>query len=103
LLWVVVLSASLLGLGVVMLSLIQRSWCDRSVELADAAHAIELGHFEAVRTPASQRNDEVGDLLRAFGRMSTSVARHDRENPAHGLHRCADQPRQPPRVPRNPG
>ena len=28
---------------------------------------------------SANRNDEVGDLLRAFGRMSTSVARHDRE------------------------
>jgi len=79
LLWVVVLSAGLLGLGVLMLWLIQRFLVRPIRQLADAAHSIELGHFEAARTPVSNRNDEVGDLLRAFGRMNTSVARHDRE------------------------
>ncbi|GAB3376957.1 EAL domain-containing protein [Lysobacter rhizosphaerae] len=79
LLWVVVLSAGLLGLGVLMLWLIQRFLVRPIRQLADAAHSIELGHFEAARTPVSNRNDEVGDLLRAFSRMNTSVARHDRE------------------------
>ncbi|GAB3357713.1 putative bifunctional diguanylate cyclase/phosphodiesterase [Lysobacter tyrosinilyticus] len=79
LLWVIVLSAGLFGLGVLMLVLIQRSLVRPIRQLADAAHSIELGHFEAARTPVSNRNDEVGDLLRAFNRMSTSVARHDRE------------------------
>jgi diguanylate cyclase (GGDEF)-like protein len=79
LLWVFLLSTGLLGLGVVMIWLIQRSLVRPIRQLADAAHAIELGHFESARTPVSHRNDEVGDLLRAFSRMSTSVARHDRE------------------------
>ncbi|GAB3387946.1 EAL domain-containing protein [Lysobacter fragariae] len=79
LLWVIVLSAGLIALGGVVLWLIQRSLVRPIRQLADAAHAIELGHFEAARTPASDRNDEVGDLMRAFARMSTSVARHDRE------------------------
>ncbi len=79
LLWVIVLSGSLVGLGVLMLWLIQRALVRPIRQLADAAHAIELGHFEGVQTPVSNRNDEVGDLLRAFSRMSTSVARHDRE------------------------
>jgi diguanylate cyclase (GGDEF)-like protein len=79
LLWVVVLSAGLLALGVLMLWLIQRFLVRPIRQLADAAHSIELGHFEAARTPVSNRNDEVGDLLRAFSRMNTSVARHDRE------------------------
>ncbi|WP_457098106.1 putative bifunctional diguanylate cyclase/phosphodiesterase [Lysobacter sp. P5_B9] len=79
LLWVVVLSAGLLGLGVLMLWLIQRFLVRPIRQLADAAHSMELGHFEAARTPVSNRNDEVGDLLRAFSRMNTSVARHDRE------------------------
>jgi diguanylate cyclase (GGDEF)-like protein len=79
LLWVVVLSAGLIGLGVLMLWLIQRFLVQPIRQLADAAHAIEMGHFEAARTPVSNRNDEVGDLLRAFNRMNTSVARHDRE------------------------
>ncbi len=79
LLWVVVLSASLVGLGVLMLWLIQRFLVQPIRQLADAAHSIEMGHFETARTPVSTRNDEVGDLLRAFNRMNTSVARHDRE------------------------
>jgi diguanylate cyclase (GGDEF)-like protein len=79
LLWVVVLSASLVGLGVLMLWLIQRFLVQPIRQLADAAHAIEMGRFETARTPVSTRNDEVGDLLRAFNRMNTSVARHDRE------------------------
>ena len=69
LLWVFLLSASLLALGVVMIWLIQRSLVRPIRQLADAAHAIELGHFETARTPVSHRNDEVGDLLRAFSRM----------------------------------
>jgi diguanylate cyclase (GGDEF)-like protein len=79
LLWVVLLSASLLGLGVLMLWLIQRFLVRPIRQLADAAHAIEMGHFETAHAPVSTRNDEVGDLLRAFNRMNTSVARHDRE------------------------
>lgn len=79
LLWVVVLSAGLLGMGVVMLWLIQRALVRPIRDLADAAHAIEMGQFEGVQAPPSRRNDEVGDLLRAFNRMSASVARHDRE------------------------
>ncbi|MFC5570776.1 putative bifunctional diguanylate cyclase/phosphodiesterase [Lysobacter yangpyeongensis] len=77
--WVVVLSAGLIGLGVLMLWLIQRFLVQPIRQLAEAAHAIEMGHFEVARTPVSDRNDEVGDLLRAFNRMNTSVARHDRE------------------------
>ena len=79
LLWVGLLSASLLGLGVLMLWLIQRFLVRPIRQLADAAHSIEMGHFETARAPVSTRNDEVGDLLRAFNRMNTSVARHDRE------------------------
>lgn len=77
--WVILLSAALLALGVVVLWLIQRALVRPIRQLADAAHAIEMGQFEGVRTPMSRRNDEVGDLMRAFGRMSASVARHDRE------------------------
>jgi diguanylate cyclase (GGDEF)-like protein len=79
LLWVVLLSVGLLGLGVLMLWLIQRFLVRPIRQLADAAHSIEMGHFETARAPVSTRNDEVGDLLRAFNRMNTSVARHDRE------------------------
>lgn len=78
LLWVGVLSVGLLALGGVMLWLIQR-WLVKPIrQLADAAQAIENGHFDSA--PAGgQGNDEVGDLMRAFGRMSQSLARHDRD------------------------
>jgi diguanylate cyclase (GGDEF)-like protein len=47
-------------------------------QLADAAQEIETGNYAAA-VPASRRNDEVGDLMRAFGRMGDSIARHDRD------------------------
>ena len=76
--WLGALSVALLGFGVVMLWLIQR-WLVRPIrELAASALAIESGQFGA-RTPDSRRNDELGDLTRAFARMSQSVARHDRD------------------------
>lgn len=78
LLWIALLSAGLLVLGGVVLWLIQRWLVQPIRQLADSARAIEAGQFDT-RTPESNRNDEVGDLTRAFGRMSQSVARHDRD------------------------
>jgi len=78
LVWVGVLGASLLALGAMVLMLIQRSLIRPIRHLADSARAIEAGRFDT-RLPVSHRKDEVGDLVRAFGRMSESVARHDRE------------------------
>ena len=76
--WLGVLSAALLGFGLISLWLIQR-WLVRPIgELARSAGAIESGQFDT-RTPVSLRNDELGDLTRAFARMSQSVARHDRD------------------------
>jgi len=46
--------------------------------LADSARRIEAGDYTVERLH-SARTDEVGGLVRAFGRMSESVARHDRE------------------------
>lgn len=43
-------------------------------ELAVSARAIERGRFEA--HPESARRDELGELIRAFARMSDSVRRH---------------------------
>ncbi|CAA9352983.1 MAG: GGDEF domain protein [uncultured Lysobacter sp.] len=78
LVWVGVLSAALLALSAMMLWLIQRLLVTPIRQLADSAREIESGRFDAAM-PASTRADEVGDLVRAFGRMSQSVARHDRE------------------------
>jgi diguanylate cyclase (GGDEF)-like protein len=78
LLWVGLLGIGLLVSGAVVLWLLQRRLVRPIRELADAARAIEAGHFET-RLPVSERRDEVGDLVRAFGRMRESVARHDRD------------------------
>jgi diguanylate cyclase (GGDEF)-like protein len=78
LLSILLLSAALLALGGVVLALIQRTMVRPISELADSARAIEAGHFDT-ELPVTRRRDELGDLVRAFGRMSQSVARHDRE------------------------
>jgi diguanylate cyclase (GGDEF)-like protein len=44
--------------------------------LAARAHDIERGHY-ALSDAASGRRDELGELIRAFGRMSLGVAQHD--------------------------
>ncbi|GAB1596351.1 putative bifunctional diguanylate cyclase/phosphodiesterase [Lysobacter claricitrinus] len=78
LLAILLLSTALLALGGVVLALIQRTMVRPISQLADSARAIEAGHFDT-GLPVSNRKDELGDLVRAFGRMSQSVARHDRE------------------------
>ncbi|MGY4516625.1 EAL domain-containing protein [Lysobacter sp. HA18] len=78
LLAILLLSTALLALGGVVLAIIQRTMVRPISQLADSARAIEAGHFDT-GLPVSSRKDELGDLVRAFGRMSQSVARHDRE------------------------
>ena len=78
LVWVGVLGMGLLGLGAVMLWLMQRFLVQPISQLADAARQIEAGRFDAP-LPETRSQDEVGDLIRAFGRMGHSVARHDRD------------------------
>ncbi|KAF1692923.1 putative bifunctional diguanylate cyclase/phosphodiesterase [Pseudoxanthomonas koreensis] len=46
--------------------------------LGTSARRIEAGDYTVERLH-SRRSDEMGDLVRTFGRMSESVARHDRE------------------------
>ena len=76
------LIASLLA-GLVLLAvglglLVQRTLVRPVRQLADAAREIEAGNFVAAM-PDSRRRDEMGDLVRAFGRMRESIARHDRD------------------------
>jgi diguanylate cyclase (GGDEF)-like protein len=73
-----VLMAALLVLGIGIVWVIQRTLVGPVRRLADASREIEAGRFGG-SAPVSHRNDEVGDLVRAFGRMSQSVARHDRD------------------------
>ena len=76
--WIAVLMAGLVLLAVGLGFLVQRALVRPVRELADAAREIESGNL-AARLPDSGRRDEVGDLVRAFGRMRESIARHDRE------------------------
>lgn len=46
--------------------------------LASAAGRLEQGHYDALGLD-SRRGDELGDLVRAFGRMAEAVRRHDQE------------------------
>ena len=76
--WLLMLCA---GLGVVALAsaaLVQRRLVKPIQLLGDAARAIEAGDFSSP-VPTSDRQDELGDLVRAFDRMRESVARHDRD------------------------
>ena len=76
--WIAALGAALLVLGALLVWAVQRTLVAPVRQLADAARQIEAGNFDAT-IPDSRRNDEIGDLVRAFGRMSASVARHDRD------------------------
>ncbi|MGV8941565.1 MAG: putative bifunctional diguanylate cyclase/phosphodiesterase [Lysobacter sp.] len=78
LLWMSLFGLGFLAMGAGAVWSIQR-WLVRPIrELADSARAIEAGQFDT-RTPASSRNDELGDLMRAFRRMSESIFRHDHD------------------------
>jgi len=76
--WIGLVGAGLLLLGAIVVGLVQKTLVRPIRQLADVAQEIESGNFEA-DAPVSSRGDEVGDLVRAFGRMSSSVARHDRD------------------------
>lgn len=76
--WIGLLGAGMLAFGALSLWLIQRLLVRPIRELAESARAIEAGRFDTA-TPIDNRNDEVGDLMLAFDRMSRSLARHDRE------------------------
>jgi diguanylate cyclase (GGDEF)-like protein len=76
--WIVLIGLALLALGAIVVGLVQKTLVRPIRQLADVAQEIESGNFEA-DAPVTSRSDEVGDLVRAFGRMSSSVARHDRD------------------------
>ncbi len=78
LVWIVLLLTALLILALVVSLTLQRALIRPIRRLADVANEIESGNF-ATEMPVSARNDEVGDLVRAFGRMGESIARHDRD------------------------
>src|SRR5690606_17337270 len=76
--WIATLMAGLVLLAVGLGVLVQRTLVRPVRQLADAARAIEGGDF-ATPLPVVERADEMGELMRAFGHMRDSIARHDRE------------------------
>ncbi|HEY0334037.1 MAG TPA: diguanylate cyclase, partial [Stenotrophomonas sp.] len=76
--WLLLLLAGLALIATVVAIYVQRTLVGPIRWLAQSARQIETGDY-AIEPRATARNDEVGDLMRAFGRMSESIARHDRE------------------------
>lgn len=76
--WIVFLLAALATVCVGIAWYAQRTLVKPIRQLADAAHAIGVGNYDAERL-SSDRQDEVGDLVRAFSSMNDSIARHDRD------------------------
>ncbi|WP_369975781.1 putative bifunctional diguanylate cyclase/phosphodiesterase [Xanthomonas bundabergensis] len=76
--WLLLLLAAL-GLTAVMVAIyVQRTLVAPIRWLAAAARQIEAGDYVVERRDSGRR-DEVSELLRAFGRMSEAIARHDRD------------------------
>ena len=78
LVWTAALLAALVALGAIASFVVQRVLVRPIRQLAGVAREIESGKYNAA-APGSRRNDEVGDLMRAFARMGTGIARHDRD------------------------
>lgn len=76
--WLFSLLALLLVLALCLSLLVSFGLVRPVRRLADAAHLVEEGRYDQVALD-SQRSDEIGDLIRAFARMSESVTRHDRD------------------------
>ena len=76
--WLVLPMALLLLISILAVWYVQRTLVRPIRALADSARRIEGGDYALERLD-SRHTDEVGELVRAFGRMSESVARHDRE------------------------
>jgi diguanylate cyclase (GGDEF)-like protein len=71
------LFAALVGIGVLLVQLVSRGLVRPIRSLAEAARAMEAGQYQL--RLESTRRDEIGELIRAFDRMSESVDRHDRD------------------------
>src|SRR5690606_21136336 len=78
LVWLLALLAALLGVAAATLVRLQRGIVKPTSGLADAAARMGQGRYHEVNVH-SDRQDEIGELVRAFARMSEAVARHDRD------------------------
>ncbi len=76
--WFTLLLAALAAACIAIAWYVQRTLVRPIRQLADAAHAIGTGNYDAKQL-VSERQDEVGELVRAFGSMNDSIARHHRD------------------------
>jgi diguanylate cyclase (GGDEF)-like protein len=76
--WIAMLLGGLLCAFLGMAWYAQRTLVRPIRALAQSARAIGVGDYDVPR-PISQRQDEVGELVRAFSEMSDSISRHDRD------------------------
>ncbi len=75
---VVILMVLALGLGIVLSVIMQRSLVRPIRRLAEAAREVEAGNL-GISFPGRDSGDEVGELVRAFERMTEGIARRDRD------------------------
>ncbi len=76
--WILVLLGALVAVGALIAFYVQRTLVRPIRQLAEAANAIGVGNYDPKQL-ASSREDELGELIRAFGSMNDSIARHDRD------------------------
>ena len=78
LLWIGIMLSVIAAMIAILALYLQHALVKPIRRLATAARQIESGDFQA-RVPQTGRNDEIGDLVRAFTHMRDSIARHDRD------------------------
>ncbi len=76
--WGGLMMVALVGFACLMALYVQRTLVRPIRWLGAAARRIEAGDYQ-VEQQDTRRGDEIGELLRTFGRMGQSIARHDRE------------------------
>ncbi len=72
------LMLGMLALALFSAFIVERRFVRPIRRLAGQANEIEAGRYD-IDVSSSERADEIGDLQRAFARMSTSVRQHDSE------------------------
>lgn len=76
--WLLLMFVALIALALVGAVVVHRLLVRPIRMLGMLARRIEAGDFTGP-VPESRRSDELGDLIRTFGRMRDSVVRHDRD------------------------
>ncbi|WP_313249100.1 EAL domain-containing protein [Stenotrophomonas acidaminiphila] len=76
--WVMLMMVALVGLACLVALYVQRTLVQPVRWLGATARRIEAGDYQ-IEQQDTRRGDEIGELLRTFGRMGQSIARHDRE------------------------